>query len=151
MHFHKLVAHIQLPDSFSEVLKLLNSELVTQYFSGKTPIGPFCRCLQQKARKSWGTVTVVSMALQLFLFFFYARKDRPGLPSSVQNLTHCSHSHWHLSNHWIKRQLAPTTRLLQRNAQRAIYLLDLLSIPSVWTCQLQLDSESTSDYTTCRE
>lgn len=75
MHFHKLVAHIQLLDSFSEVLKLLSIELVTQYFSGKTPIGPFCRCLQQKARKSWGTVTVVSLyCFAAFLFLLFCQE-----------------------------------------------------------------------------
>lgn len=77
MHFHKLVAHIQLPASFSEVLKLLNSELVTQYFSGKTPIGPFCRCLQQKARKSWGTVTVVSLYGFAAFPFLLLCQERP--------------------------------------------------------------------------
>lgn len=79
MQFHKLVAYIQLPDSFSEALKLLSSELVMQYFSGKTPIGPFCRCLQQKARKSWGTVTIISLycfAAFFFLLFCQERLSR---------------------------------------------------------------------------
>jgi len=79
MHSHKLVAHIQLLDSFSEVLKLLSSELVTPYFSGKTPSGPFCRCLLQKARKSWGTVTDVSLycfAAFPFLLFCQERLSR---------------------------------------------------------------------------
>lgn len=77
MHFCKLVAHIQQLDSFSEVLKLLSSELVTQYFSGKTPIGPFCRCLQQKARKSWGTVTVVSLYCSAAFPFLLFCQERP--------------------------------------------------------------------------
>lgn len=64
MHLHKLVARIQLPDSFSEV---------------QTPIGPFCRCLQQKARKSWGTITVNSLycfAAFPFLLFCQERLSR---------------------------------------------------------------------------
>lgn len=77
MHFHKLIVHIQLPDPFSEVLKLLSSELVAQYFSRKTPIGPFCRCLQQKARKRWGTVTDISLYCFAALPFLLFCQERP--------------------------------------------------------------------------
>lgn len=102
MHFHKLVAHIQLQDSFSEVLKLLSSELlkllsselVTQYFSAKTPVGPFCRCCSKNPGRAGALLqSYLSTALQLFSIFFSAREDCPGLLSLVQNLTHCSHSH----------------------------------------------------------
>lgn len=63
MHLHKLVAGIQLLDSFSEV---------------QTPIGPFCRCLQQKARKSWGTVTVNSVyCFAAFPFLLFCQERLP--------------------------------------------------------------------------
>lgn len=84
MEFHELVAHIQLLDSFSEVLKLSNGELASQYFSGKTPVGPFGRCLQRKEQEELSTVTIDSLVP--FLLFCQKRLSRVAELSIILNM-----------------------------------------------------------------